>query len=61
MSQINISGSNPIDEKKRVEAINKILELSTRELSNLASLSNNSKARGYLSDDNKFKRLKLFL
>lgn len=59
--QINITGSSNIDAIKRKEAIEKVLKLSTEELSRLASLADSDKARSYLSSAMKFQTLKTFL
>ncbi|MCO6162592.1 hypothetical protein [Flavobacterium sp. NRK F7] len=61
MANVIITGKNSIDELKRVKAIEKLKALSTEELERLTSLSDNSKARAYLSSATKFTMLKTFL
>ena len=61
MDNLQIKGSNPIDLSKRKKALELVNKLSTKELTNLSSLANNTKARVYLSNDLKFQGLKRFL
>lgn len=58
---VNITGNSQIDELKRKQAVEKVLELTTDELVRLASLKDNAKARTYLSSSSKFAILKTFL
>jgi len=60
-AQIKITGSSNVDVMKRKDAIEKVLKLSTEELSRLASLADSDKARSYLSSSIKFQTLKTFL
>ncbi|WP_130735510.1 hypothetical protein [Flavobacterium sp. J27] len=61
MAQVTVKGKNSIDEIKRVKSIEKLNILSTDELERLTSLSDNKKAREYLSSPTKFAILKNFL
>ena len=61
MANVTITGKNSIDEIKRVKSIEKLNVLSTDELDRLTSLSDNQKAREYLSSPTKFALLKKFL
>lgn len=58
---VSITGSSQIDELKRKQAVEKVLELTTDELVRLASLKDNEKARSYLSSATKFAVLKTFM
>lgn len=58
---VSISGSSNIDELKRKQAVEKVLNLTTEELERLASLTDSEKARSYLKSSIKFASLKAFM
>lgn len=61
MAQLEIKGSNQLDEMARVNALKALNALDTKTLSRLAELSKSEKAKGYFQNDLKFNMLKGFI
>ena len=58
---ITIEAENEMDLLIKVTALNKLKNLPSDQIKRLGQLSDNEKARGYLSSEAKFSILKVFL
>lgn len=59
---VTVTAASPMEEIARATALSKIQEnLTTKELSNLATLVDNPKAKAYFGNDSKFAMLKKLL